>query len=174
MNKLIGLGIVVLIAAAGIQMAGHTTKVSAFGTEVHGFLDAVSLDDPEAIIPDIVEAAEKEGLEVNPRDVSVTVEDTDKQEAVSGLLARKGIAQSKQVRVTIEVAHSDALLGVFPLKGNIRETDIRTIQVRARRVGEEMYQQMEAEEEAARQSRRDNPVGAANMMRQKARDLSTR
>lgn len=173
MNKLIGLVIVVLIAAAGVQFAGHTTKVSALGTAVHGFLDAVALDDPESLIPDIVEAAAKEGLEVNPRAVTVTAEPTEKQEGLTGMLARKGIAESQQVRVTIELEHSDTILGVFPLKGHIRETDIRTVQVRSRRVGEEMYQQLEAEEMQSQPAQRQ-PVGTSNIMRQKARDVTGR
>ena len=177
MKKLVSLAVVLLLAAGGVQYFGYLTRVQAFAGRVDGLLEQVDPDRPETVRDSVIEAAQREGLEVRSAGVRVTVEPVEKQEAAAGLLARKGIVQTKQVRITIQARYGSALLGTVPLSGEVMRTDIRTIEVRARRVGEEIYQQMEAEEAAsggpaAAPASRPEPRGAANILRQRARDVA--
>ena len=142
MKGLIALVIAVLLGYAAVTAMQQMKTNGDLAERVTHQLDFVSDTSMDSVKQDLVNDAQKLGVELKPEDIHIQYEDTDQHTVAQNYVGRIGVQYTNK-RVTITIDFIQRILGI-PLHKEITDSHIRQAEAPRKTNSPEMNQLLDA------------------------------
>jgi hypothetical protein len=125
-KKLIVVILLVVLGYGFVQGLNVFKAKSDFAARVEHQLDFVSEGSTDSVKQDLVQEAQKFGIELAPANIRITYEDTDVRSVAQQIVGNKLGTQFTNKRVTISLRYNAHILGI-PFNQEITQSKIKQV-----------------------------------------------